>query len=144
MGTTPSTAAEYAAHLQARIIAESESDAPFGYVNRYDDNTADTLDEIPDYDADEHDADNLPGDWERATGYDYVTGALDIRYVVDGGRDYRDAEICISLGGPNVWIHTATREAVVSWAFETARCTLPTSYVEALDAGASEVWDLDR
>ena len=142
MTTSPSTAAEYAAHIQEQIEAAAATDAPFGYVNGYDDSTAESLDEIPDFDASEHDADTLPGDWVKASGYDYLRDVLDVHYVVNADRSYRDAEICIGLGGPNVWIHTATREVVVHWGFETARRSLPSSYVDALDEAAEELWGM--
>jgi hypothetical protein len=142
------TAAAYADALAARIEREAESEAPFGYVNQYDDNRVDTLEEVADFlDDDEKpdgwmDSDHLPDMWEKATGYDFLRDALDIRYVVNGDRSYRDAEICIGLGGPNVWIHTATRELVVHWGFETARRPLPASYIDELDGAAEEVWEM--
>jgi hypothetical protein len=137
-----STASEYADSLAARIEAEAASPAPFGYVNTYDDNTADTLEEIPDYDPAEHDPENLPENWQMAGGYDYLRNVLDIRFVVNSDRSYRDAEICIGLGGPNVWIHTADRTLNVWWAFESARRELPASYVDALNDAAAELWEM--
>lgn len=139
---SPSTAAEYAEHIATRIEAEAASEAPFGFVNQYDGSTAETIDEIDGYDADEHDADNLPSNWEKATGYDYLRDVLDIRYVVNGDRSYRDAQICISLGGPNVWIHTATKTVEVSWGFDHVSRGLPSSYVDALDEAAEEAWEV--
>lgn len=148
MNTTPSTAAEYAAHLQARIKAECATEAPFGFVNTWDGSTADDLSEVLDADGidaderDEYDADNLPGHWEKGAGYDYLQNVLDIRYVVASDRSYRDAEIYIGLGGPNVWIHTATRTLEVWWGFEHASAPLPSSFIDALNDAAAECWEM--
>lgn len=85
---------------------------------------------------------DIMGDWEEAGGYDYLRDVLDIRYVIASDRTYRDAEICIGLGGPNVWIHTATKTVEVWWAFEHASRPLPSSYVDALDEAAQEAWEM--
>lgn len=135
-----STASEYAEQYAAGITADMEREAPFGYVNQYDGTTAATLDEIEGYDADEHDADNLPENWEKAGAWDFLRDVLDIRYVVERDHSFRDAEICVGLGGPNVWIHTATSEVVVHWGFDSARVHLPSSFTDALKDAAEEDW----
>lgn len=144
--STENTATAYADRLAAQIEAAAASDAPFGYVNDWDHNTADSLAEvldnesIPEDEREDYDADDLPGHWRKADGYDYLRDVLDIRYIVASDRSYRDAEICLGIGGPNVWIHTATRTLEVWWAFEHASRPLPASYVEALDEAAEEAW----
>lgn len=138
-----STAAAYADQLEASIRQRVESGAPFGYVNTYDDSTAETVEEIEGYDADEHDADNLPENWEAADGYVYLRDVLDIRFIVGSDRTYKDAQICITLGGPNVWIHTQDHTLNVHWGFETAVRKLPGSYIDLLDDAAQELWDID-
>lgn len=137
-----SNAAGYADQIAARIEREWASEAPFGYVNDYDGSTADELDEIPDFDADEHDADNLPGHWRKADGRDYIGDALDIRFLVSSDRSYRSAEVIIGMGGPNAWIDLASREVVVTWWSEPERRPIPRGYCDALDEGAEEIWEM--
>jgi hypothetical protein len=40
------------------------------------------------------------------SGFDYLTDALDIEYIVNGSRELLGARVLVCFGGPNVWVDT--------------------------------------
>ncbi|MDY0829119.1 hypothetical protein SK224_08255 [Microbacterium sp. BG28] len=126
-------AAEYAERVGKGIYAQHEAGASYGYVNEMTGSTAETLEEIDGYDAEEHDADTLPEDWAKANASDYLSDVLDINYIVDSERRYRSARVWITLGGPNAYIDTEERALVVNWGGDTGRWNLPIAFCEGID-----------
>lgn len=55
---------------------------------------------------------NLSGDEDIEEFFDDV---LDIRYIVDGTKNYIGAELCVACGGPAVWINTIDQQVKGYW-----------------------------
>ncbi|GAB2699160.1 hypothetical protein BKA24_001760 [Microbacterium marinum] len=171
----PSQAEEIADRIARDIWANVDCDAPFGWINRENGDTAEDFDALADRlgttprelddaltTADRFEADDdglatdwpedqeepptreqIMGDWVPASGMDYLADALDIRYVIAGhDRSYRDVEVCIGLGGPNVFIETAERHVSVHWGFSSAQRGLPSVFIEGLAEAAEELWGM--
>jgi hypothetical protein len=130
----------------ARSFWDADKGAPFGYRDESD-TEADTLTEvldtadIPEDERDEYDTDNLPDGWRIASGMDYVSDALDFEYVVSSDRSYKHANVCIGLGGPNVWISTEDATVTVYWGDRSTQA-IPRAVAEALDDALGELWDM--
>lgn len=141
---TDNLATDYAKRI-ARGFYDAEEGAPFGYRHD-DDRTADTLaevleaEEVPEDERDEYTADNLPDGWNVASPLDYVSDALDFRYVVSSDRSFVDAEICISLGGPTTWINTQDATVTVYWG-DKATASIPYAVRDALREAMAELWE---
>jgi hypothetical protein len=58
------------------------------------------------------DCDNETGEM---SGFDYLSDALDIEYIVSGDRKYLGARVLVCFGGPNVWINTRTNRVDGHW-----------------------------
>tara|TARA_R110001632_G_scaffold109348_1_gene219565 strand:+ start:454 stop:789 length:336 start_codon:yes stop_codon:yes gene_type:complete len=52
-------------------------------------------------------------------GFDYLTDALDINYIINGDKTYKGARILVSFGGPNIWIDTFKEQVEGYWWGET-------------------------
>lgn len=52
-------------------------------------------------------------------GFDYLTDALDINYIINGDKTYKGARILVAFGGPNIWIDTVTEKVEGYWGGET-------------------------
>lgn len=137
-------ATEYAQRIAKAFYADSS--APFGYRDEAD-AEADTLDEVldaaevPADEREDYDAFNLPDEWRVASAMDYLTDALDFRYIVDSDRTYRHGEICIGLGGPNVWITTEDATVSVYWGAQSKQ-GIPYAVAEQLDEALGELWEM--
>ncbi|QIK64533.1 hypothetical protein G7068_16280 [Leucobacter viscericola] len=118
-------AAQHADSLIADIRNRTEQGAPFGWL---DPESGEPLDEWQE-------------DCVSVAAIDYLGDALDIRYIVNNDRSYRAAQVCISLGGPNVWIDTDDKELQVYWDGRSIR-SLPSAFVEAIDEALSELWEM--
>lgn len=80
----------------------------------------------------------------NADVYDFLANdALDINYVVGRDGDYLGADILLTCGGPNAWIHTRPTEndLVVVWD-DRAMGPLPPSMMAALDEACRELWEV--
>lgn len=126
---TSSNATQYADILTAAIRANSEAEAPFGWLNRQTDEWTSDPDETDE-----------SGDWQPGSAGDYLSDALDIRYIVSSDRKYHSAHIAVTLGGPNAWIHLDERELVVYWGGDEARRALPAEFIDGLDDYLDEMW----
>lgn len=65
-------------------------------------------------------------DGEIITLYDYLCDALDFEYTITSQKTYKSVKVFVTLGGPNVWIDTATACVHLAWCNE--RCEYPLSY----------------
>ena len=52
-------------------------------------------------------------------GFDYLTDALDINYIINGDKTYKGARILVAFGGPNIWIDTFNQQVEGYWWGET-------------------------
>jgi hypothetical protein len=142
---TENLALDYARRI-ARGFYDADDSAPFGYRHE-DGEEADTLKDVlkaagvKKKDRDDYDADNLPEGWEIRSAYDYLDDALDFRYIVDSDRSFRDAEICIALGGPNVWISTEDATVTVYWGDKSTQA-IPYAVRDALREAMEELWEM--
>lgn len=142
-----STAAEYAKSIADQIWEKYNAGNMFGFYNSWDGSTVETLEDVLDWEdipkdeRDDYDADNLPGYWEQGDGTSYMESALDILYIVDSNKNLRDAQICITLGGPNAWIHTVDAKIHVWWGFEYATEDLPRGFIDTLREAAAEFFE---
>tara|TARA_R110002020_G_scaffold170207_2_gene359580 strand:+ start:12810 stop:13178 length:369 start_codon:yes stop_codon:yes gene_type:complete len=76
---------------------------------------------------------------EPMSGFDYLTDALDIEYIVNGKAEYLGARVLVCFGGPNVWINT--RSGMVEGYWWQDSCTLPFTDGIGLDDALSELWE---
>lgn len=76
--------------------------------------------------------------------YEYLTECLDVNYVANSRGEYVGAEIALTLGGPNAWVHTRARELHVWWGGDHAVRDLPAEYCDGLDAAAEQLFELVR
>lgn len=122
-------AQQHADSLAANLWERSEAGALFGHTDEHD------------Y---WHDVNECPDDCEgqQASAMDYLSEALDFRYIVDKDRTYRHGQVCISLGGPNVWIYTEERQLHVWWGFDHAAKNIPTEFCRELDEALAEFWEM--
>jgi len=65
----------------------------------------------------EHDSD--PDD--LISGFDYLSGALDIEYTFNANGQYLGARILVAFGGPNIWVDTRHCTVEGHWWGESAR-----------------------
>ncbi|MEL0090470.1 MAG: hypothetical protein VW714_08320 [Rhodospirillales bacterium] len=72
------------------------------------------------------------------SGFDYLNGALDIEYVVDGNGDYLGARVLVAFGGPNIWINT--RRNMIEGAWWDESCAVSFTDNIGLDDTLSELW----
>lgn len=77
-------------------------------LQEYVDNIASRLNEGWTYETDEY-GEYRTEDGEATDPFGYVCEALDINYRVDSELRYICAEILVTYGGPNVWVHTGGR-----------------------------------
>ena len=54
-------------------------------------------------------------DSPEPNGFDYLSDALDIEYIVNGKREYLGARVLVAFGGPNIWINTRTKTVEGAW-----------------------------
>lgn len=76
-------------------------------------------------------------------GYDYLSDAMDIEYIVGSDLKYLGARVQVASGGPNIWINTRTKTVEGNWWGETARA----SYSEdamGIDYALEEMWEINR
>lgn len=78
------------------------------------------------------------------SAWDYLDDVLDWRYTIERDGSYRSAEIAITLGGPNVWIHTGSNELHVYWGGDHVVRTLPSEFTDALDEVLEEWYGSTR
>ena len=80
------------------------------------------------------------GEGTRTTSaFDWLEGALDIEYVVNGAGEYLGARVLVTFGGPNIWVNTRTNQVEGHWWQDSARCGFDDSI--GLDDCLSELWE---
>jgi len=61
-------------------------------------------------DSIEREDEGLPMD-----GFEYLSDALDIEFIVNSQREVLGARILVAFGGPNIWINTRTKQVEGYW-----------------------------
>jgi len=55
-------------------------------------------------------------DGEQMDGFEYLSDALDIEYIISSDRKtVLGARILVAFGGPNIWINTRTKQVEGYW-----------------------------
>jgi hypothetical protein len=75
------------------------------------------------------------------SGYDYLSDALDIQYIVNGDKEYIAARILVAFGGPNIWINTQTKTVEGFWWGESAFATYRADTMD-IDGTCEELWGM--
>ena len=65
----------------------------------------------------------------QPNGWDYIEDILDINYVVGCDREYLGAQIMVTWGGPNIYIHTRSCTVKGYWGSDRAQW----GYVDNID-----------
>lgn len=53
--------------------------------------------------------------------YEYLDeNVLDIQYIVDYNKEFKDVRLYVTIGGPTVWIDTESCSVRLSWGTETS------------------------
>lgn len=152
--TDQSLTDQYADRIAQNIRDNVDHGAPFGWYDEESDTLYTDRDEVPRMDADDFDPDDVP-DYDAsdvltaplvesvraAYGSEYLSDVLDFRYVVGTDRGYLNGEVCIGLGGPNVWITTDDRSVTVYWGGKATR-SLPSAFIDGLNEALSEIWEM--
>ena len=60
-------------------------------------------------------ADDITNGELALSEYDFIDNCLDIRYIVDSKGQYLGAQLLVSFGGPNIWIHTMDNTVKGYW-----------------------------
>lgn len=75
----------------------------------------------------------------KQSGYDLISGALDIEFKVNADREYKSGEVLLGFGGPNIWIDTNTKSIRGAWGGDT--CAVSYQDNIGIDDALSELWD---
>lgn len=63
----------------------------------------------------ENGCESYENEGEMMDGFEYLSGALDIEYIVNSKREVLGARILVAFGGPNIWINTRTQQVEGYW-----------------------------
>ena len=74
------------------------------------------------------------------SGFDYISDALDIQFIVDGNKEYLAARILVAFGGPNIWINTQTKTVEGYWWQDTAFSSYYDDSMD-IDGACRELWE---
>ena len=73
------------------------------------------------------------------SAFDWLQGALDIEYIVDGKGEYRGARVLVAFGGPNIWVDTKRGIVDGHWWSDAASARFVDNI--GLDEALREFWD---
>lgn len=76
---------------------------------------------------------------EYMSGFDYLSDALDIQYIVTGNGDYLGARVLVAFGGPNIWIDTQRKRVEGHWWSESFMVSYSDDAMD-IDDALSELW----
>ena len=85
------------------------------------------------------DSADLKDDGEEMTAFDYLSGALDIEYIIDRKGNCIGGRILIAFGGPNIWIDTRRGMVDGYWWGESASASYEDSI--GLEDALEELWN---
>lgn len=52
---------------------------------------------------------------DTLSGFDYISDALDVDWILDSKREFKGARLLVAFGGPNIWIDTAKQTVEGHW-----------------------------
>lgn len=67
--------------------------------------------ESGEYEMDERDV----KEWDGPCASHYLSDALDIEYTASSRGDYLGSRVCVTLGGPNIYIDTRNQKVQGDW-----------------------------
>lgn len=79
-------------------------------------------------------------EFEPLSLWDYMTDALDVRFVVNSHKEILAVKILVAFGGPNIWIDSESRSVELYWWTDRASYPLSTDVCDALNEWAEEYW----
>lgn len=77
-------------------------------------------------------------DFEPLTLWDYLSDALDFRYLINSQKEVIAVKILVAFGGPNIWIDTESRAVELYWWTDRASYPLSSDVCNALEEWAEE------
>lgn len=77
---------------------------------------------------------------DNGTLYDYIGECLDIEFISDAHREYIGGRILVTLGGPNIWINTRTRQIEAYWWADSFYLPLENELVNELNNILEELY----
>lgn len=77
-------------------------------------------------------------DFEQLSIWDYMSDALDFRFLLDSNREVIAVKVLVAFGGPNIWVDTETRSVELYWWTDRASYPLSSDAIAALDEWAAE------
>ena len=78
-------------------------------------------------------------DGNPTSPYEFICDALDIEVTRSLNGDYRGARICLTIGGPNVWLDTVAHQLQGAWWGSSANFYVKDSVCEEIDAAVEEL-----
>lgn len=75
---------------------------------------------------------------ENLGAYEWLEDVLDIEYRVGANKSYRSAEVCVGVGGPNIYVDTDSRTVKGYWGSD--RITIPYQDELGLNDALEEMW----
>lgn len=70
--------------------------------------------------------------------YDWMEDALDVEYRTDSRKQLRSVEVCVTCGGPNIYVDTADAKVKLYWGSDRAEYPISYRAADALDDWAEE------
>jgi len=84
--------------------------------------------------------DSYEEEGQPMSGFEYLSDALDIEYVVNSKGEYLGARVLVAFGGPNIWINTRTKQVEGYWWGDS--CILGYGNDEMdIDGALEELWN---
>ena len=76
--------------------------------------------------------------------YGFVDDALEIDVLCSLRGEYKGAKLCLTVGGPNVYVNTWTREVNLYWWCDSGSWQISEEAADAIDEAVSELFELYR
>lgn len=86
-------------------------------------------------------SDHRNEDGEEVTLYDYLENVLDFEITISSGMEYASCKAWVTLGGPNIWIDTATQEIKLAWGASRESVCLDRNICDEIDAYFEEIYN---
>lgn len=83
-------------------------------------------------------------DFEQLSIWDYMSDALDFRFVIDSRKEIIAVKVLVAFGGPNIWVDTESCSVDLYWWTDRASYPLSSDAVDALDEWANEYWSCQQ
>lgn len=77
---------------------------------------------------------------EDYDGQNYLDDYLDVKWILDSDRDYFACCVCVTWGGPNIYIDTWEKCVCGYWGADTVKYPMSFRAIEAVDEYMSEIY----